>query len=74
MKPVMAINGDYRRHQPQPDGHRRHTPAEQMIQTLGDQHRIHHVEAGEGEQCADERQNDPAIAELRSGLNHLRQP
>jgi len=73
VQPVMAENGDGRRHHPQPQRHGGDVPAEEMVQPLADQHRIHHIEAGEGEQRAHQRNDDAAIAELRAGLDHLRQ-
>ena len=69
----MAVDRNHRRNQAKDDGDRGNAPAEQMVEALGDEHRIHHVESGEGEQGADQRQDHAAIAELRARLDHLRQ-
>ncbi|MND78575.1 hypothetical protein D3C80_702890 [compost metagenome] len=69
----MTENRQHRRR----DGHRhrdhRRAETEQRVQPLHHQHQVDDVETGEHEQRRQQHQDHPAITELRTGLDHLRQ-
>ncbi|MCY1426860.1 hypothetical protein D9M71_426890 [compost metagenome] len=71
--PVMAENGQDGGRYGYRHGDHHRVEAEQRMQPLHHQHQVDDVEPGKHEQRCQQHQDDPAIAELRPRLNHLRQ-
>ncbi len=69
----MSENRDQRRDDGDQHGDDDRVPAEDRLQPRLDDDDVHHVEADEGEQGSDKRQQYTAVAELCPRLDHLRQ-
>jgi hypothetical protein len=73
VQPVMPPDGQGGGHKAHPGGRQRRAHAPSRRQTVGDQDHIDHIEADIGQQGARQGYDHATIAELRSGLDHLRQ-